>query len=133
LTYKFSNRSIAQLATAHPDLSRVFYRALLESEIDFAILEGVRSLARQKILFAKGVTRTLKSRHLPSLSDGLSRAVDVAPIVNGEVSWDWTFYDVLAQAIKTAAKLERVPIEWGGDWITFRDGPHWQLPVAIYP
>jgi len=27
----------------------------------------------------------------------------------------------------------KVPIEWGGDWKTFKDGPHFQLPHAKYP
>ena len=26
-----------------------------------------------------------------------------------------------------------VPIEWGGDWRTFKDGPHFQLPKKEYP
>ena len=26
-----------------------------------------------------------------------------------------------------------VPIEWGGDWRTFKDGPHFQLPWGKYP
>ena len=36
-------------------------------------------------------------------------------------------------AVKTAAEEEGVPIEWGGDWRTFKDGPHFQLPWADYP
>jgi peptidoglycan L-alanyl-D-glutamate endopeptidase CwlK len=35
--------------------------------------------------------------------------------------------------IKDAARLEAVTIEWGGDWKSFKDGPHWQLPWASYP
>jgi len=26
-----------------------------------------------------------------------------------------------------------VPITWGGDWKSFKDGPHWELPHAKYP
>ncbi|WP_049613866.1 M15 family metallopeptidase, partial [Yersinia pekkanenii] len=26
-----------------------------------------------------------------------------------------------------------VPIEWGGDWKTLKDGPHFQLPHKEYP
>jgi len=32
-----------------------------------------------------------------------------------------------------APRRLRVPIEWGGDWRSFKDGPHWQLPWAEYP
>jgi len=27
----------------------------------------------------------------------------------------------------------RIPIEWGGDWKSFPDGPHYQLPRKEYP
>jgi peptidoglycan L-alanyl-D-glutamate endopeptidase CwlK len=35
--------------------------------------------------------------------------------------------------LEGAAVLEKVPIEWGGDWKSFKDGPHWQLPFRSYP
>jgi peptidoglycan L-alanyl-D-glutamate endopeptidase CwlK len=34
--------------------------------------------------------------------------------------------------MKAAAKAEKVPLEWGGDW-KFKDGPHFQLPWATHP
>jgi peptidoglycan L-alanyl-D-glutamate endopeptidase CwlK len=59
--------------------------------------------------------------------------VDLAPAPNGEISWAWPLYHELASYMKDAAfKLDQL-IEWGGDWRTFRDGPHWQLPWATYP
>lgn len=126
-------RSLSRLDGAHPDLRRVFIRAAAESDLDFTILEVLRDAARQKLLFAKGATTTMRSRHLPHSSDGLSRAVDAAPMLNGQVSWDWPLYHKLALIIKAAAKAENVPVEWGGDWKSFRDGPHWQLPWKAYP
>jgi len=131
--YRLGTRSLARLATVHPDLRRVFVRAIELSELDFTILEGRRTLQRQRVLFAAGATTTLKSRHLAHPVDGLARAVDAAPLVKGQVRWDWPLYYKLADVIKKAASDERVPIEWGGDWKTFRDGPHWQLPWADYP
>ena len=35
--------------------------------------------------------------------------------------------------MKAAAKKEGVLLEWGGDWKTFKDGPHFQLPWVQYP
>jgi len=133
MSFSFGRRSQARLATVHPDLRRVFYRAIGMSPVDLTILEGVRTLSRQRQLYNAGAARTMKSRHLPHLVDGLSRAVDVAPSVAGQVRWDWPLYYDLADVIKDAAEMERVPIEWGGDWRTFKDGPHWQLPWAEYP
>ncbi len=115
-----------KLAGVHPDLVRVV-RRLIDEGVEFKVLEGVRSLERQRALFAAGASRTMNSRHLTG------HAVDLAPVVNGQILWDWPLFDTLAVAVKAAAKAENVPLEWGGDWTKFRDGPHWQLPWAEYP
>ena len=127
-----SQKSLAKLDGAHPDLVRVIKRAAALSDIDFTVLEVLRTPARQRELVARGASRTMKSRHLPG-ADGKSRAVDIAPLDGGQVSWAWPHYHKLAPIIKQAAKDEGVPIEWGGDWRTFKDGPHWQLPWKAYP
>lgn len=120
-------RSIARLQDVHPDLVRVVRRAAAMSSLDFAVLEGLRTLPRQKQLLAQGATRTLNSRHLTG------HAVDLAPMIGGTVSWDWPLYDRLAKVVKAAADHEDVPITWGGDWESFKDGPHWELPWKQYP
>jgi peptidoglycan L-alanyl-D-glutamate endopeptidase CwlK len=120
-------RSIARLQDVHPDLVRVVRRAAALSSLDFTVLEGLRTLPRQKQLLAQGATRTLNSRHLTG------HAVDLAPMIGGTVSWDWPLYHRLAKIVKAAAAQENVPIVWGGDWRTFKDGPHWELPWKQYP
>lgn len=120
--FKFGERSLKRLEGVNPDLVRVMHRAIAMSPIDFTVLEGLRSLARQHQLMALGATRTMKSRHLTG------HAVDIAPLLGGTVRWDWPLYHQLAPTIKEAAKMEGVRIEWGGDWKSFKDGPHWQLP-----
>lgn len=127
-----SEKSIMKLQGAHPDLARVIMRAASLSHIDFTVLEVVRTLARQKGLVASGASKTMRSRHIPK-ADGKSRAVDIAPLDGGQVSWAWPMYFKLAPIIKQAAADLGVPIEWGGDWRTFKDGPHWQLPWKDYP
>jgi len=42
-------------------------------------------------------------------------------------------YEQIALAMKAAAAELRMPLEWGGDWTTLRDGPHYQLPWGNYP
>lgn len=125
-------QSRARLAGVHPDLVRVVERAIQISPVDFRVIEGVRTLARQKQLLKGGATRTLKSRHLKA-PNGWGHAVDLAPLVGGEVRWDWPLFHLLAPAVKAAAKELGVPLEWGGDWKSFRDGPHFQLPARLYP
>lgn len=123
----WSAASLKRLAGIHPDLRRVMDRALQETPLDFRVIEGLRTLARQRQLVAAGASQTLRSRHLTG------HAVDIAPLVAGVIRWDWPAYHRIAPAIKLAAQAEGVPIEWGGDWRSFPDGPHWQLPWADYP
>jgi peptidoglycan L-alanyl-D-glutamate endopeptidase CwlK len=113
-----------------------------ESQIRFVVIEGVRSEARQRRLFAAGASTTLKSRHLRSKADGLAKAVDLIPVFEGEAdAQHWPLFHELAKAIKEASKdflaADDQPLadrlEWGGDWRTFKDGAHWQLNAKLYP
>ncbi len=123
----FSARSEKNLVGVHPDLVRVMRRALEIAPVDFMVIEGLRTVERQRQLVAKGASQTMRSRHLTG------HAVDIAPVVGGTIRWDWPLYDRLAVAVKQAAREVGVEITWGGDWANFRDGPHWQLPWAQYP
>jgi hypothetical protein len=67
----------------------------------------------------------MNSRHITG------HAVDLAPLVDGQVSWDWEYYRPLAKAVKQAAKDVGVQVDWGGDWSSFKDGVHWQIPRVI--
>lgn len=132
MTILLSEKSLTKLEGAHPDLQAIIKRAASLSSIDFTVLEVLRTVARQKELVAKGASRTMRSRHLPG-DDGKSRAVDIAPLDGGQVSWSWPLYHKLAPVIKQAAHELGIAIEWGGDWRTFKDGPHWQLSWKDYP
>jgi peptidoglycan L-alanyl-D-glutamate endopeptidase CwlK len=127
MTYNLSKKSRDRLAGVHPDLVKVVERAIEITEIDFAVLEGVRSKTRQEQLVKAGASQTMRSRHLTG------HAVDLGAYVAGSVRWDWPLYHKLAVAVKQAAAELQIPIEWGGDWTTFKDGPHWQLPWKDYP
>ena len=124
---KLGPQSELLLRGVHPDLIKVIRRAIATTKIDFKVLEGVRSVARQRELVKKGASQTMKSRHIHGF------AVDIAPFVAGQIRWDWPLYFQLAATVKQAAKDVGVPVEWGGDWKTFKDGPHWQLPARKYP
>lgn len=123
-------RSLSRLEGVHPDLVRVVKKAAAMSDLDFTVLEGLRTLERQKQLIAEGASSLkdpMRSRHVTG------HAVDLAPMIGGTVRWDWPLYYRMADTVKAAAAAENVPIEWGGDWRTFKDGPHWQLPWKQYP
>lgn len=120
--YALSTRSLERLAGVHSDLVRVVVRALQLSPVDFTVTEGLRTYERQKHLYQSGASQTLHSRHLTG------HAVDIAPIVNGEVPWeDWSVWLTVSEAFKQAAAELGVDIVWGGDWASLRDGPHYEL------
>jgi peptidoglycan L-alanyl-D-glutamate endopeptidase CwlK len=125
--FKFGPRSEERLQGVHPDLVKVVRRALELSNVDFSVSEGLRTYARQKELFEAGKSKTMNSRHLTG------HAVDLAPIIGGEIRWDWPPFYKLAEAMKAAAKERGVAIVWGGDWTTFKDGPHFELDRKVYP
>jgi peptidoglycan L-alanyl-D-glutamate endopeptidase CwlK len=132
---KLNSASFAKLRGVHPDLVRVVMRCAADwadPATGFIITCGVRTLEEQKILKAKGASKTLRSRHLKA-ANGFAHAVDLACTIKGQVRWDWPLYDRLAKRMKAAARAEKVLLEWGGDWKTFKDGPHFQLPWVSYP
>ena len=147
---KLTPASYARLKGVHPDLVRVVMRCAedwAEADTGFIVTCGVRTLEEQKILKAKGASRTLRSRHIPA-ANGYSHAVDLACTIKGQVRWDWNLYVRLAVRMRLAAKKEKVLVEWGGSWTllsdlpttitsanlskSFPDGPHFQLPWAQY-
>ena len=77
MAYRLGLRSRARLRGVHPDLVRVVTRAIEITDVDFTVLEGVRSLSRQRQLVAQGASKTMRSRHLTG------HAVDLGAWVAG--------------------------------------------------
>ncbi len=117
----FGPMSRRRLATCHPDLQTILSEAI---EItDFAILCGHRNEIEQEVVYATGKSRVEfpNSRHnkTPAL------AVDVAPY---PIDWnDTERFHRLAGVFLAVAHRLGIKIEWGGDWSTFVDMPHFQL------
>ena len=124
--FQLSERSRQRLQGVHADLVRVVERAISISDLDFMVTEGLRTAAQQSKYVATGRSQTKNSRHLTG------HAVDLAVLLNGELTWEWKYYARLADIMKQAAKDVGVKLEWGGDWRTLKDGPHFQLPWASY-
>lgn len=127
MAFRLSARSLSRLEGVHSDLVKVVKRAIEITPVDFMVTEGLRTRERQIQLKAAGASQTLNSRHITG------HAVDVAAWVSGEVRWDWPLYPKIAAAFKQAAKEVGVPIVWGGDWKSLRDGPHFELDRRVYP
>lgn len=124
-----------RLKDVHPDLVRVMHKALQDAPFPFRVIDGLRTVTRQKELVRIGASKTMRSRHLTG------HAVDIVPLVDldrdgkleTEELFNWPLIRQLAPVVKAAATDLGVALEWGGDWKTFKDGPHWQLSWAAYP
>jgi peptidoglycan L-alanyl-D-glutamate endopeptidase CwlK len=145
--FKFSNTSLLRLTGVNPKLVSVIKRALELSDLDFTVLEGLRTKERQAQLVKAGASETMNSRHI------VAQATDIAPVIGGVVSWDWNCYYGLARAVQAAAIELGVTITWGGVWdkhlndlstnlskevadycarhkgADFIDGPHFQIEL----
>ena len=125
-TFTFSQRSEKNLNGIHPDLEKVVRRALKISSVDFGITEGLRTREKQKLLVATGKSQTMNSRHLTG------HAVDVIAYPTAAGSWEMTYYRLIAKAFKQASEELSIATEWGGNWTTLKDGPHFQLRAQDY-
>lgn len=124
---ELSPRSHRALEGVHEDLVKIVKLSIKLTDLDFAVLEGKRSEARQKELVAAGASLTLDSRHLTG------HAVDLGAVVGGKVRWDWPLYPRLASTVLSAARQLGIPLIWGGTWKKLKDGPHFELPREDYP
>lgn len=153
MTFQLGKRSRAELVGVHEDLVRVVKRALELTTVDFAVHDGKRTPEEQRILVQSGASQTMKSRHLSG------HAVDLVPLINGKLRWEWPPIYTIARAMKQAALELNVLIRWGGCWSrldtldepledrvaeyvqmrralgksAFLDGPHYELPIEVYP
>lgn len=127
MTYKLSRKSLDRMQGVHPDLVKVVLLAIQLTEVDFGVTEGVRTIEKQREYVAKGASKTMNSRHLTG------HAVDLVAYIGSEVRWDWPLYHKIADAMKRAANSLSIPIIWGGDWKSFKDGPHMELDRRFYP
>lgn len=127
--YKFSQRSLDNLKNVDERLVRICNELI--KRIDFTVIEGFRSLERQKELYDKGfskidgISKKGKHNYSPSL------AIDIIPYKKGLNPFDDSkesdiMFDNLAKEFKQVAKELGINITWGGDW-KFIDKPHFQI------
>ena len=125
MSYKLGTRSLQSLSGVHPDMVAVVKRAIEITGVDFTVIEGIRNINRQRELFKAGKSTTMNSRHITG------HAVDMVP---WPVDWeDLERFEVMSEAMKTAAEELEIPIVWGGDWKSFYDAPHFELDRKAYP
>ncbi|WP_245365930.1 M15 family metallopeptidase [Rhizobium sp. SGZ-381] len=116
MTFKLGANSLQELHNVHPDLVGVVNRAILISIVDFAVHDGLRTLDEQKEYVKTGASQTLKSLHLPQADTGYGHAVDLVPVINGKLRWEWGPIYHIAAAMHHASRELGVNLIWGGVW-----------------
>lgn len=127
MTFALSDTSKRKLALVHPDLKEVVEAAIKVTTIDFTVLEGIRTIQRQKELVAAGASTTMNSRHIHGL------AVDLGALVGGHITWQPKVYNQIAAAMLGEAARLHIQITWGGSWKSFPDLVHFELNRKFYP
>lgn len=140
INHNLGRSSLSNLTGVHPLLIAVVVRALKISEVDFKIIEGLRTQDRQAELYAQGrtkpgnvVTWTLNSNHFINQKTGYGHAIDILP-----APYDWkdlANFDKVAKAMMQAADEIGVTVRWGADWDMDgnprergeSDSPHFEL------
>ena len=152
--YHLGAKSLAELDGVHADLVAVVHRAIDITPIDFAVVDGKRTLEEQRAFVASGASQTMDSRHLTG------HAVDLVAFIGNKARWEMDLLCKIGSAMRSAALELNVPLRWGGNWdvlITdvdtplddlvqdyiqkriaagrkpFVDAPHFELPRSAYP
>lgn len=127
--FRFSQRSENNLNGVKPALVNVIRRALELTPVDFIVIEGMRTQARQKELVATGKSQTMNSRHLTG------NAVDIIPV---NTTWNIEEFKPLLKAVKQAADEQGLKLRFGINWkndpslpieTRFIDAPHIEIPA----
>lgn len=112
-----------RLKKVHPHLADKVQRIIDLAKadgIELLITQGLRTFAEQDALFKKR-PKVTNARGGQSMHNyGL--AVDFAVMVSGKISWDEKLYRPIGKY------ADIVGLEWGGNFHTFKDMPHVQLP-----
>lgn len=124
------DRSEKNISTLHPKV-RAYAYALIEKAasngIKIKIISGLRTFAEQDALYAQG--RTVKGQIVTNAKGGQSNhnfgiAFDVGVFEGAK------YLDRSSKYESVGVLGEELGLEWGGNWITYKDEPHFQLRPA---
>ncbi len=125
-----TEKNIRTLALSAQKESRVFMKKIVAAGVKAKIISGSRTYAEQNQLFRQG------------------RYGNPGPIVtnvrggrsnhNFGIAWDIGIFTETGGYVTEGAAYDRAAeagmaetIEWGGDWVSFVDKPHYQLKLGV--
>lgn len=117
MSYKLGKTSLRRLEGVNQQMRDVVEQAIQITEVDFSVVEGLRTQKRQDALLARGATTVTVSQHQHGL------AVDLVPYING-ARWEFAPMIDVASAMSKAANRARVKLRWGGCWRMIWDKPY---------
>ena len=126
--YKLSKRSLSRLKGVEPLLIAIFVDAIYNSPYDFGIPQhgGLRTDSEQNALYKQKLSKA--DGYVKKSYHQTGRAVDIYGYVDGKATWDKNVLTMIATHIKNVARDKyNVNLEWGGDWKSFKDMPHFQI------
>jgi peptidoglycan L-alanyl-D-glutamate endopeptidase CwlK len=131
---KFHQRSEGNILTLHPkaqESARKFLKLLQDAKINARIISGTRTYAEQDALYAKG--RTKPGPIVTNAEGGESNH-------NFGIAWDIGIFTSDGGYLSNSPLYEKAAkivlgllpeLEWGGNWLTFKDEPHYQLKMGL--
>lgn len=132
----FHHRTEANLHTLHPkaqELMRKVIKIIRDAGINARIISGTRTYAEQNKLYAKGRFGNTEDR-VTNARGGFSNhnfgiACDIGIFsAQGDYLGNSPDYARAGTIVKAAALPN---LEWGGDWTSFRDRPHYQFRTGL--
>lgn len=127
-----------RLAKVHPAVAtraRAMVELLAQSGIEILITQGLRTWEEQDALYAKGRSiPPIGQKFIVTKAKGgqsfhnFGLAVDIVVLDSiGKADWDTSH-----PGWKAAAKAGKsLGLEWGGDWKSFKDLPHFQYTAGF--
>jgi len=141
--YTLGSKSLSKLVGVDSRLVECVKEAIVITECDFSVTDGLRTAEQQNALFQKGASK--KDGYINKSFHQTGFAVDLVPYINGQLRWEVKPCMMIADAMRTAGEKLDLNIRWGGTWtiITndddniedlviknptrFFDGPHYEL------
>ncbi len=127
----WDNKTDKTIAKLHPMMRQSAISAINELDHKYKIkvraYSGLRSFDEQQTLYDKG--RITAGKIVTNAKPGSSfhnygLAFDVVEIKNKKALWSGPNWEKIAEVFK------RHGFEWGGDWTSFKDKPHFQMPFG---
>ena len=136
---KVSQRNEKSIARLHPQVRGLIRRFIndvyIKHQVQLVIVQDYRTYAQQDALYAKG--RTTSGSIVTNAKGGQSNhnfalAVDVFPLWDdGKLHMDTQSDKKNSEILRQISSVGKsIGLEWGGDWNSIVDNPHFQLKTG---